>query len=127
MQRYSLDLLKEDHIKELKEGKRKLTIKRVITTIIIMLLIVAIWQRIIIEKETNILLSQGEVFDINNHNMYIHSTGSGRNTVVFVSGSRTPSSFTDFYRLQMELQPYARIVSFDNAGFGWKWNQQHEI
>ena len=46
-------------MKELKEGisKRKLTIKRVITTIIIMLLIGAIWQRIMIEKETNILLS----------------------------------------------------------------------
>ena len=64
-------------MKELKEGisKRKLRIKRVIATIIIMLLIGAIWQKIMVEKETNILLSQGEVFDINNHNMYIHSTG----------------------------------------------------
>ncbi|BCZ46429.1 hypothetical protein psyc5s11_24960 [Clostridium gelidum] len=114
-------------MKELKEGisKRKLRIKRVITTIIIMLLIGTIWQRIMVEKETNILLSHGEVFDINNHNMYIHSTGSGRNTVVFVAGSGTPSSFTDFYRLQRELHPYARTVSFDNAGFGW--NEKTDI
>lgn len=84
-----------------------------------MLLTGAVWQRIMVEKETNILLPQGEVFDINNHNMYIQSTGSGRNTVVFVAGSGTPSSFTDFYGIQMKLQPYVRTVSFDNAGFGW--------
>ncbi|NRT72892.1 alpha/beta fold hydrolase [Clostridium beijerinckii] len=100
-------------------NKRKLRIKRVIIYIIIILLTGAVWQRIMVEKETNILLPQGEVFVINNHNMYIHSTGSGRNTVVFVAGSGTPSSFTDFYGIQMKLQPYVRTVSFDNAGFGW--------
>ena len=100
-------------------SKRKLRIKKVIVFIIIMLLTGAVCQRIMIEKEANILLPQGEVFNINNHNLYIHSTGSGRNTVVFVAGSGTPSSFTDFYKMQMELQPYARTVSFDKAGFGW--------
>jgi len=108
-------------MKGLEEGisKRKLRIKKVIVFIIILILTGAAWQRIMVEKEINISLCQGEVFDINNHNMYIHSTGSGRNTVVFVAGSGTPSSFTDFYRMQMELQPYARTVSFDKAGFGW--------
>ncbi|MDR3594051.1 alpha/beta hydrolase [Clostridium sp.] len=108
-------------MKGLEKGtsKRKLRIKQIIVYIIIMLLIGAVWQRIMVEKETNMLLPKGEVFDINNHNMYIHSAGSGRNTVVFVTGSGTPSSFTDFYRMQMELQPYARTVSFDKAGFGW--------
>lgn len=100
-------------------SKRKLRIKKVIVFIIIMLLTGTVWQRIMTEKEANILLPQGEVFNINNHDMYIHSTGSGRNTVVFVAGSGTPSSFTDFNRMQMELQPYARTVSFDKAGFGW--------
>lgn len=88
-----------------------------------MLLTGAVGQRIMVEKETNILVPQGEVFDINNHNMYIHSAGSGRNTVVFVAGSGTPSSFTDFYGIQMKLQPYVRTVSFDNAGFGWSEKQ----
>lgn len=100
-------------------NKRKLRIIKVVIFIILMLLTGTIWQRIMIEKEANILLPQGEVININNHNMYIHSTGSGKNTVVFVAGSGTPSSFTDFYRMQMELQPYARTVSFDNSGFGW--------
>lgn len=108
-------------MKGLKEGtsKRKLRIKQVIVSIIIILSIGAVWQRIMVERETNISFSQGEVFNINNHNMYIQSTGSGENTVVFVAGSGTPSSFTDFYRIQRELQPYARTVSFDKAGFGW--------
>jgi pimeloyl-ACP methyl ester carboxylesterase len=100
-------------------SKRKLRIIKVIIFITIILLTGTVWQRIMIEKEANILLPQGEVLNINNHKMYIHSTGSGKNTVVFVAGSGTPSSFTDFYRMQMELQPYVRTVSFDNAGFGW--------
>ena len=99
--------------------KRKLRILKVIIFIIVMLLTGTVWQRIMIEKEANILLPQGEVFNINNHNMFIHSTGSGKNTVVFVAGSGTPSSFTDFFRMQKELQHYARTVCFDNAGFGW--------
>jgi pimeloyl-ACP methyl ester carboxylesterase len=99
--------------------KKKFRIIKVIIFIIIMLLTGTVWQRIMIEKEANILLPQGEVFNINNHNMYIHSAGSGKNTVVFVAGSGTPSSFTDFYRMQLELQLYARTVCFDNAGFGW--------
>ena len=113
--------LKEIHMNGVGKGirKRKFRIIKVIIFIIIMILTGTVWQRIMIEKEANILLPQGEVFNINNHNMYIHSAGSGKNTVVFVAGSGTPSSFTDFYRMQMELQPYARTVCFDNAGFGW--------
>lgn len=108
-------------MKEFKKGinKRKLRIKKLIASIMIMLLIGAAWQKIMVNKETNALLPQGEVFSINNHNMYVHSIGSGRNTVVFVEGSGTPSSFTDFYRMQTELKPYAKTVSFDKAGFGW--------
>jgi Predicted hydrolases or acyltransferases (alpha/beta hydrolase superfamily) len=114
-------VLKEIHMNGVSKviRKRKFRIIEVIIFIIIMLLAGTVWQRIMIEKEANILLPQGEVFNINNHNMYIHSTGSGKNTIVFVAGSGTPSSFTDFYRMQMELQPYARTVCFDNAGFGW--------
>jgi pimeloyl-ACP methyl ester carboxylesterase len=100
-------------------GKRKLRIKQIIILVILMLLVGAGWQWRMVEKETNIVLPKGQIFNINNHNMNIYATGSGKNTVVFVTGSGTPSSFTDFYKMQMELQPYARTVSFDKAGFGW--------
>ena len=106
-------------MKRLEIGKRKLRIKHIIIFVIIMLLIGAVWQWIMVKKETHTLLLQGEVFNINNHNMNICATGSGKNTVVLVTGSGTPSSFTDFYKIQMKLQPYVRTVSFDKAGFGW--------
>jgi len=99
-------------------SKRKLRIKQIIILVIIMLLVGAVWQWIMIGKETRIL-PKGQVFNVNNHNMSIYATGSGKNTIIFVTGSGTPSSFTDFYKMQMELQPYARTVSFDKAGFGW--------
>jgi pimeloyl-ACP methyl ester carboxylesterase len=112
---------KEKYMKVLEEGKnkRKSRLEKIIVFAIIMLLIGTVWQRIMVGKEMKILSPKGEIFNINNHNMYINSIGSGRNTVVFVAGSGTPSSFTDFYRMQMELKPYAETVSFDNAGFGW--------
>lgn len=103
----------------LKIDKLKLMVTRIIIFIIIMILTGSAWQGIMIKKETNEILPQGQVFNINKHNINIYATGSGRNTVVLVTGSGTPSSFTDFYKIQMKLKPYARIVSFDKAGFGW--------
>lgn len=50
---------------EIGTSKRKLRIKQVIISIIILLLIGKAWQRIMVEREKNILISQGEVFDIN--------------------------------------------------------------
>lgn len=100
-------------------GKRKLRIKQIIILVILMLLVGAGWQWRMVGKETSILLPKGQIFNVNNHDMNIYVTGSGKNTVVFVTGSGTPSSFTDFYKMQMELQQYARTVSFDKAGFGW--------
>ncbi|UZW15127.1 alpha/beta hydrolase [Clostridium pasteurianum] len=104
----------------LEKNKRKFKIPQdIILIIIIILLFGIVWQWVMVEKERNILLAKGEIFNINKHNMSIYSTGIGRDTVILIPGSGTPSSFTDFYTIQMELQSYAKTVSFDRAGFGW--------
>lgn len=78
-----------------------------------------IWQAVMANMELRRYSPEGQLYSINGHDMHLHGTGAGETTVVFIAGSGTPSSYTDFYALQNELQLYARTVAFDHAGFGW--------
>lgn len=83
------------------------------------LIIGGIWQNVMQEKESQLFSPPGNIFSVQSHDMHIYGTGTGKSTVVFIPGSGTPNAFTDFYYLQKELQPYARTVSYDRAGYGW--------
>ncbi|WP_159881783.1 alpha/beta fold hydrolase [Paenibacillus puerhi] len=83
------------------------------------LIIGAIWQTMMLQKESRLFLPQGEIYSVNSHDRHVYGVGEGKPTLVFVAGSGTPSAFTDYYELQSELMPYARTVSYDRAGFGW--------
>lgn len=71
------------------------------------------------KREAETFLPKGSLYTVNSHDMHLYTTGEGTDTVVFFSGSGTPSSYTDFYNLQDGLKSYARSVSFDKAGYGW--------
>ncbi|WP_156739216.1 alpha/beta fold hydrolase [Paenibacillus oryzae] len=88
---------------------------------IVSLLCVAggIWQAVMIKMELRTYLPEGQTYLVNGHNMHLYGAGEGEGTVVFITGSGTPNAYTDFYALMNELQPYARTVTFDHAGFGW--------
>lgn len=98
--------------------RKRIWIKILIVTSII-LLIGGIWQKMMMEDESHRFIPRGELYNINSHEMHLYSTGKGDSTIVFISGSGTPSSFTDFYYLQSELQKHAKTISFDHAGYGW--------
>jgi len=91
----------------------------IIIRVLIILLIGGIWQVIMENRESNAIKPVGESYNINSHDMHLYSAGEGDNTLVFIAGSGTPSSFTDFYYLQNELQQHLKTVSFDHAGYGW--------
>jgi len=95
--------------------------KTFITIVILLTLLItgAVWQNIILKREAKMFLPPGEIYRINTHDMHLYSVGEGKSTIVFVTGSGTPSAFTDYYWLQSELQKYARTVSYDHAGYGW--------
>lgn len=99
--------------------KRKRIWIKILIVISIILLIGGIWQKIMMENESHRLTPKGELYNVNSHDMHLYSIGKGDSTVVFISGSGTPSSFTDFYYLQSELQNHAKTISFDHAGYGW--------
>jgi pimeloyl-ACP methyl ester carboxylesterase len=99
--------------------KRKMNWIKIALSIIIIISIGNIYQRIMMNKETQIFIPKGELYNINSHDMHLYSIGKGYTTVVFISGSGTPCAFTDFYYLQRDLQQYAKTISFDHAGYGW--------
>lgn len=99
--------------------KRKINWIKIASSIIIIISIGSIYQRIMMNKETQGFIPKGELYNINSHDMHLYSTGKGDTTVVFISGSGTPCAFTDFYYLQRNLQQYAKTISFDHAGYGW--------
>ncbi len=78
-----------------------------------------LWQRAMTVKESAANPPPGKLYSINGHDMHLYGAGTGDQTVVFVPGSGTPSSYTDFYYIQHDLQHEARTVSYDRPGFGW--------
>ncbi|MFD0713372.1 alpha/beta fold hydrolase [Paenibacillus sp. GCM10027626] len=100
--------------------KRRLSIGfRLLLIVLILLLSGGIWQNEMMKVEFRKYLPKGQIYQINSHDIHLYGVGQGESTIVFISGSGTPSAFTDFYYLQNELQPYSRTVSYDHAGFGW--------
>lgn len=91
----------------------------VLAFFIVIFLLGGFWQSHMMKKEATLFPPQGDIHNINGHNMHLFGNGTGNDTVVFITGSGTPCAFTDFYELQNELSQYARTVSFDHAGFGW--------
>lgn len=61
----------------------------------------------------------GKIININNHNMHIFTKGSGKATVVFISGFGTPSPYADFYPLYSEISKHAGIAVYERPGYGW--------
>ncbi|WP_304518669.1 alpha/beta fold hydrolase [Clostridium sp. CM028] len=61
----------------------------------------------------------GEMIDVNNHKINVYSKGKGNVTVVFSSGTNTPSTYADMYSLYNEISKYNKTVVYDRPGHGW--------
>lgn len=92
---------------------------KILMIILSLLIIGGIWQESMYKYETKKYKPVGELVTVGSEKMHLYSLGSGNNTVVFIAGSGTPSSYTDFYYLQRDLSEYSKTVSFDYPGFGW--------
>ncbi|MBE9917432.1 alpha/beta hydrolase [Paenibacillus donghaensis] len=100
--------------------KRKIGLGAKLLFIVLLLLVIGVvWQKLMMDMEQRKYPPQGHIYRVNSHDIHLYGTGKGDSTVVFIAGSGTPSAFTDFYYLQKQLQPYARTISYDHAGFGW--------
>lgn len=59
----------------------------------------------------------GQLVDIGGYRLHLYCTGSGGPTVILEHGHR--ATYLDWYRVQPEIARFARVCSFDRAGYGW--------
>lgn len=109
--------------------KKKIKYRRIIILISIFILLNlsgAAWQAVSVSVEKKIYTPIGQYIDVETYLAHYYSQGDGDVAFVFITGSGTPNSYTDFYNLQNKLSTIGKTVTFDHAGSGWSENTESE-
>lgn len=85
----------------------------------VFLLISFINHQVQLKKEVTLINPQGEMVEVNGHNMHIYSEGEGDMTLVFMAGSGIAAPELEFKGLYSELSNDYRIAVVDRAGYGY--------
>lgn len=100
--------------------KNTKVLKKILGAIVVIgisLIASSIWQAVMEKSEESSPV--GRLVEVNSHKIHLYESGEGNFTTIFLTGSGTPSAYTDFYYLQDTLKEYAKTLSFDHPGFGW--------
>ena len=104
----------------MKQGNRKIKITIIIVGAFgLFLLAVFINHRIQTAREAELLLPLGDLVEVDGHNMSVYSEGTGKTTLVFMSGSGTCSPILDFKSLYTLLSDDYKIVVVEKFGYGF--------
>ena len=106
----------------MKEQGRKNTKKRTLIELIItitILLIFVLFHQIMLRIEEPLRTPLGQLVEVDGHKMSVYAEGSGDKTLVFLSGSDTPSPILDFKSLFSLLSDEYRIVVVERFGYGF--------
>lgn len=107
--------------------KRVKTKKFILLGILSSLLIAGItWQSVMNRMEYNKYAAVGEYVDTESYKAHYYTKGIGKTAFVFITGSGTPSAYTDFYNLQNVLSTKGQTITFDHAGSGWSSDTKSE-
>ena len=90
-----------------------------IIIIIIILLISYINHRLYLSKEDKLFVPNGQMVEVNGHQMHVYTEGQGDITLVFMSGGGTSSPVLDFRSLYSLLSDKYRIAVVEKAGYGF--------
>ena len=100
-----------------KNKKKRALIEWIITTSI--LLIFVLFHQIMLKVEEPLRAPLGQVVEVDGHKMSVYTEGTGDKTLVFLSGSDTPSPILDFKSLFSLLSDEYRIVVVERFGYGF--------
>lgn len=93
-----------------------------ITLVLLLALVVLasyINHRIQLKEEDSSFVPMGRQVEVNGHLMNVYSEGSGKETLVFMSGAGTCSPVLDFKSLYSLLSKQYRVVVVEKAGYGF--------
>lgn len=72
-----------------------------------------------LKREEKLRTPLGQLVEVDGHNMSVYSEGKGEKTLVFLSGSETPSPILDFKSLYSLLSDEYKIVVVERFGYGF--------
>ena len=101
-----------------KKSKKKRALIELIITITILLIFV-LFHQIMLKIEEPLRTPLGQLVEVDGHKMSVYAEGSGDKTLVFLSGSDTPSPILDFKSLFSLLSDEYRIVVVERFGYGF--------
>jgi len=92
-----------------------------LAALIAFLLVMFVYNQIMLKKEAVIFDNPpvGQFVEVDGHKMCIYTEGEGDHTLVFLSGSGTPSPIYDFKSLYSLLSDDYRIVVIEKFGYGF--------
>ena len=101
-----------------KKSKKKRALIELIITISILLIFV-LFHQIMLKVEEPLRAPLGQLVEVDGHKMSVYTEGTGDKTLVFLSGSDTPSPILDFKSLFSLLSDEYRIVVVERFGYGF--------
>ena len=101
-----------------KKSKKKRALIELIITISILLIFVLLHQ-IMLKVEEPLRAPLGQLVEVDGHKMSVYTEGTGDKTLIFLSGSDTPSPILDFKSLFSLLSDEYRIVVVERFGYGF--------
>lgn len=92
---------------------RKKLLKKIIicSSVVILLVLGAIWQFIMVQIEQKNYPAIGTYIDVGKYQAHYYAKGEGDVAFVFITGSGTPCAYTDFYMLQNMLSTMGQTVT----------------
>ena len=101
-----------------KKNKKKRALIELIITISILLIFV-LFHQTMLKVEEPLRAPLGQLVEVDGHKMSVYTEGTGDKTLVFLSGSDTPSPILDFKSLFSLLSDEYRIVVVERFGYGF--------
>lgn len=90
-----------------------------IAAIVMLLLLICIYHRIQLRKESALRSPLGEIVEVNGHSMSVYREGEGETTLVFLSGGGTCCPILDFKSLYSLLRDAYQIAVVEKFGYGF--------
>ena len=91
----------------------------IITAFAVLLSAIYINHRIHLKLEAGLLVSPGQLVEVDGYNMSVYREGSGDTTLVFLSGGGTCSPILDFKSLYSRLSDEFSIAVVEKFGYGF--------
>lgn len=90
---------------------------RLLALLIVLMVAGSIYQSVASASDLKKYPPPGKLYDVGEYRLHLYCTGEGSPTVILEAGAGSPG--LGWYFVQMEVEKFTRVCSYDRPGFGW--------